>query len=192
MNEQANEHVVRAIQALDAAQIPHMLVGAFSSNTYGIERSTKDADFVIELGDRSIVPVADALMPDFSLDRQISFESVTLISKYEARHVVTGFMIEFFLLADEAFHRERFSRRRPFPFGPVTAYLPTAEDVIVQKLRWYGRKKRTKDLDDAKDVTNVQSRNLDLAYIRRWCDQHGTREQFEQLYEESKQFEQES
>ena len=68
--------------------------------------------------------------------------------------------------ADEPFQRERFSRRRAMTFGAVTAYLPTAEDVVVQKLRWYKRGRRPKDLDDARDVTNIQAGQLDLAYIR--------------------------
>lgn len=48
------EHVALAvIDALEAERIPHMLVGSFSSNFYGIPRMTQDADLVIELGDRS-------------------------------------------------------------------------------------------------------------------------------------------
>lgn len=191
MNEQANQIVIRVIRALDAADIPHMLVGSLSSNSYGIERATKDADFVIELGDRSIAQLAGALAPEIVVDPQASFESVTMISRYEAHHVSSGFAIEFFVLSDEAFHRERFARRKKFAFGPVHAYLPTVEDVVVQKLRWFSRAKRSKDFEDARDVINVQSPFLDLDYIRRWTDQHGTRELFEQLYLESKQFEQE-
>ena len=48
-----------------------------------------------------------------------------------------------------------------------------------------------KDLDDAKNVIAVQAGKLDLDYIRRWCDQHGTRSLFEQLLVESRRFEQE-
>ena len=40
------EVVAAFIDALNAAGFPHMLVGSLSSNAYGIERSTKDADFV--------------------------------------------------------------------------------------------------------------------------------------------------
>lgn len=43
--------VTRAmIDALNAAGVPYLLVGSFSSSYYGIPRSTRDADFVIELG----------------------------------------------------------------------------------------------------------------------------------------------
>ena len=48
-------------------------------------------------------------------------------------------------------------------------WLPTAEDVIIQKLRWG----RTKDLDDARDVLAVQGQeSLDMIYIKQWCTEH--------------------
>ena len=37
---------LRVAEALDRCAISYLLVGAFSSNRYGIPRSTKDADFV--------------------------------------------------------------------------------------------------------------------------------------------------
>jgi hypothetical protein len=36
-------------------EIPFMLVGSYSSSFYGIPRSTKDADIVVELGSKSLV-----------------------------------------------------------------------------------------------------------------------------------------
>jgi len=41
-------------------------------------------------------------------------------------------------------------------------WIPTAEDIVVQKLRWG----RNKDLDDARDVLAVQGTDfLDMPYI---------------------------
>jgi hypothetical protein len=53
------------------------------------------------------------------------------------------------------------------------AWLPTAEDVIVQKLRWSALAKRPKDFKDACDVMAVQAGNLDWPYIERWCEELG-------------------
>ena len=44
--------VLAVIDSLEAEQIPYMLVGSFSSNFYGIPRSTEDGDLVIELAGR--------------------------------------------------------------------------------------------------------------------------------------------
>ncbi len=65
--------------------------------------------------------------------------------------------------------------------------MPTPEDVIVFKLRWSKGGKRNKDTDDVRNVLAVQGNSLDLAYIRNWCDQYGTRELFEQLWSENTQ-----
>ena len=61
------------------------------------------------------------------------------------------------------------------------AFVPTAEDVVITKLRWSKGGNRRKDAEDVENVIAVQADALDLAYIRQWTDQHGTRELFEQL-----------
>jgi hypothetical protein len=55
--------------------------------------------------------------------------------------------------------------------------MATAEDMIVQKVRW----NRDKDRDDARNILAVQGSALDFPYIERWCDAHGTRERLEEL-----------
>ena len=59
--------------------------------------------------------------------------------------------------------------------------MPTAEDVVVMKMRWALSLNRPKDADDARGVIAVQGERLDWDYIRRWCDDHGTRELLEQV-----------
>ncbi len=184
----ANQIVARVIHALDEHNIPYMLVGAFSANAFGVERSTHDADFVVELGDGALAGLTKSLAPDIVVEPQLSFESVTLTQRYIATHVSSSFKIEFFLLADEPFHQERFRRRLRGRFMDGTAWVQSPEDLIVQKLRWYGRVKRNKDIDDVRNVIAVQLRNLDLNYIRRWCDTHGTRDLFEKLWNEAQEF----
>jgi hypothetical protein len=58
--------------------------------------------------------------------------------------------------------------------------MPTAEDVVVQKLRWG----RVKDAEDARFILAVQGDALDFTYIERWCDQHGTRALLDKLRNE--------
>ncbi|MEQ1858586.1 MAG: hypothetical protein ABMA13_01470 [Chthoniobacteraceae bacterium] len=57
------------------------------------------------------------------------------------------------------------------------AFVPTAEDLIVQKLRWA----RDKDIADIRDMLGVQGDALDFAYVERWCRTHGTLVRFEEI-----------
>ncbi len=56
------------IDALEATATPYMLVGSWSSNHYGVPRSTDDADFVIQLGEGSISRIMEHLRPEIGLD----------------------------------------------------------------------------------------------------------------------------
>ena len=89
----------------------------------------------------------------------------------------TEHTIELFRLGADPFHQERFRRRIKLLMGGREIWLPTAEDVIIQKLRWG----RSKDLDDARDVLSVQGDALDWDYIHHWCALHNTRQILDEL-----------
>ena len=62
--------------------------------------------------------------------------------------------------------------------------LPTAEDMIVTKLRWAIARGGIKDRDDARDVIAIQGEHLDWNYIDSWADRHGTRALLEKIRHE--------
>jgi isopropylmalate/homocitrate/citramalate synthase len=182
----SNQIVLRVIDALDRAGISYMLVGSYSSNVHGIPRATQDADFVIELSsDASIGAVASALAPDMKLDPQVLFETVTGNLRYVITHLQSAFTVELFLLTGDAHNQERFRRRIRRVLDRREVFFQTAEDVVIQKLRWLARIGRPKDREDALDVLDTQRSNLDLSYMRRWCDEHGTRPLLEELLAEA-------
>lgn len=174
-----NDIVAKVAAALDRAQIPFMLVGSFSSNAYGIERTTQDADFVLTFESHSIADLIRELGPDFKVESQLGFETVTMTSRYIATHRTPVFKIELFLLGDDPHDVARFARRKTGTIGNQPIPLPTPEDVVITKLRWSRLGKRSKDIHDAQNVLAVQQGKLDLEYIRHWCDQHATRDLLE-------------
>jgi hypothetical protein len=174
--------VLRMIRLLNELAIPYMLVGSYSSNYYGRPRSTKDADFVVALQGDQLAHIQQALGGEFRIDPQMAFETVTMHTRHLIVHPASAFQIELFLLTDEPYNQARFGRRLQVEFEGITAWLPSPEDVIVQKLLWSQSANRDQDVTDAAGVIRVQKRlGLDLAYIRLWTDKHGTRELFERL-----------
>jgi hypothetical protein len=55
-----------------------------------------------------------------------------------------------------------------------SAFVATAEDMIVTKLRWADAAHRAKDTDDIRNIIAVRGPELDWAYIGRWSMEHGT------------------
>jgi hypothetical protein len=175
------------IDALDALEVPYMLVGSYSSNFHGQPRMTKDADFVLRLPSDRIGALQGLLAPDSKMDPQRSFETAAMTLRHVVHHP-SEFKIELFLLSEDPHDQARFSRRCRVGFEGRHAWLPSPEDVVITKLRWGKAGRRRKDLVDVEQVLKVRAQRLDLPYIRGWCDQHGTRQLFEQLLAEAEPF----
>ena len=163
-----------AVLMIDTAErigVDFMAVGAIAAGACGVPRSAKDVEVNVAGG---VDALARALAPSIGFGPQVVFDTLTwgrrLVGSIRS---TPPFKVELFETFDHPFVQSEFSRRTKF-FVPVldrTTWLPTAEDVIVQKLRWG----RSKDLNDARDVLAVQGpETLDMAYIGEWCARHGT------------------
>jgi len=159
--------VAQIINAMDAVGFDYMLVGSFSSMYYSFPRSTTDADFVVGTPGWDARSLAEKLSDEFKFDPQLSFEMIGGSMKNEIAIEGTPFRIELFGLTDQAFDQSRFARRRKITLGGMKVWLPTPEDVILQKLIWY----RPKDQEDVLGVIAINHEKLDRDYLRHWADQ---------------------
>lgn len=180
----SDDEAIRAMDAINESAVPFMVTGSFARNLYAPPRSTKDIDFVVESTDFAATEIARLLGPDFQLDEQVYFETITGTTRYVIRHRLSTFVVEFFLLSDDAHDHERFRRRRHVEILGRHVFVATPEDVVIAKLRWSDRGRRPKDREDAKSVVAAQAERLDWPYIRRWCAEHGTLELLEQIQRE--------
>ena len=177
----SEEAVAAVIDVLEELPIPYLLVGAFASNAYCVPRATNDADFVLTLQPGQLTSFVAQIGPEFRLNRQVLFETLTLTKRHELVHLPTRFMIELFRQGDDAHHAEQFRRRRRQFITELqrSVWIPSAEDVLIQKLRW----QRSKDIDDVKGVIAVCGESLDWDYVNHWANQHGTMELLHQVRE---------
>lgn len=175
----SEQAVGRLIEALEREGVGYMLVGAFSSNLYGVPRATNDADVVVEFSAFNLVDFSTRLGNDFVLDRQMLMEGFTGSVRNVITFRPTGFTIEIFRLGNDPHHQERFARRRRLhvPECGAAAWVAAPEDVVIQKLRWA----RRKDLDDIVNLLAVSGAGLDWDYVRRWTDTHGTSSLLDEL-----------
>jgi hypothetical protein len=169
------ELAVRVLEAAESENVEFMAVGAIAAGAYGVPRSTRDVDLLVSVHlPGNVAALIRRLSCFVEFDAQVTFDTLT----WGRRHVGTSstsppFKVELFETFDDPFVISEFARRcRVFvPILQRETWLPTPEDVVVQKLRWG----RSKDLDDARDVLAVQGpETLDMPYIEKWCALHGT------------------
>ena len=170
----ADEAAVAVIDALDRAAIPFMIVGSLASNFHGIPRATRDADFLVRIDSASISNLASGLPDGLGLERQAAFEAVTGTTRYLVTLRQSPFVCELFLCSDDPHDTARFERRERVRVLNRDAFMATAEDMIITKLRWATLARRAKDRDDVRNIIAVRGAELDWNYIEHWCATHGT------------------
>ena len=170
--------LAEVIRALHSQQIPYMLTGAFASNAYGYPRATQDADIVIEYSEGVLRRLRETLGLNYQIDPQPGFELKTGTIRNLLIHLPTKFEVELFRLGTDPHDQQGFARRRRLYLEELQAevVIPTAEDVVIQKLRW----QRDKDLADVRVVIAIQAHALDWSYISCWAAEHNTVELLQQ------------
>jgi hypothetical protein len=174
--------VVAMIGVLESLQIPYMISGSLATNLYGVPRASEDADIVLQIeGSGRLRDIAAQLPAELYLSPQATFETVTASQKYECRLRGSTFRIELFLLTADPYDQNRFARRYYIQTSYGAIWVPTVEDVVVNKLWWAHVARRAKDTEDVRNVVGVQQHNINWTYVNHWCDQHGTRELLEEI-----------
>jgi hypothetical protein len=162
----------RLIDEFNTLSIDYLLVGSLAASYHGLARATVDADFVVQLKGNKLPDIVSRMGPGYRLEQQPGFEIFTG-KRIDVIYVLeTELKIDVFPLTMDPFDQERFARRLLVQLYGRPAFVPTAEDVIVMKVRW----RRPLDLEDARYVIALHAQLIDWAYIERWCDTHGTRQ----------------
>lgn len=144
---------------------------------YATPRSTIDGDFVVDMNPEMLERFFKRLDVLFDREALMAFETVTGNTPHKFCHRAATFLVEVFEanLADP--HEcSRFDCRRSAEVEGRAASVTTAEDVIVQKLRWFKQIRRVKDREDVRIVVSEQWDSLDWPYLEHLAREHGTLE----------------
>jgi len=169
MSQQALlKHIV---EALDGAGIPYMLTGSLVSSLQGEPRATHDIDLVVDIATGAVARVTQALSaPEVYLDEHAVGDATRRRTMFNLIDSSSGDTADFWLLTDDPFDRERFSRRRRIEALGLELIVSAPEDTILMKLRWSAQAGGSeKQLGDAQRVYELQAGSLDDAYLDEWA-----------------------
>jgi len=159
------------IFVLDANAIEYMVTGSLVSSSQGEPRSTHDIDLIVNIHASSVAALVRAFpAPDYYLDEIAAMEAIHRRDLFNMLQVDTGDKVDFWILGNDPYDRERFSRRVSWDLGDVQANVSRPEDTILQKLRWCELSGGSeKQFGDARAVYELQYSILDRAYIEAWA-----------------------
>ena len=170
---------------LDKNKIPYMLTGALSVVYYGRPRASHDIDFVVEIQKNEVKRILRAfktLQTEYLLQLETIEEAIKTKGMFNIVYLPTYLKLDFWLLTDDPFDKERFKRRQRVKLLDQFMTISTPEDTIIQKLRWYKEAKIEKHLVDAAFVYQIQKKGLDQKHLKDWIKKLKLTRLFQQLH----------
>jgi hypothetical protein len=163
------ELLVDCLGRLNRAEVVYYLTGSMASNYWGIPRTTHDLDFVVQLPMSSIPRIMQEFVGDYYIDEAAVFAAYQPPHQFNAIDTRSAFKVDFWLPKPEPFDREMLQRRMRASLFGESAWIATAEDIILHKLVWNRISPSERQLGDAAGIVAVQADALDHAHLRRWA-----------------------
>jgi hypothetical protein len=171
MTEQ--ELLIDCLRRLNSTGIAYMLTGSMASNYWGIPRATHDLDFVVQLPPSAVPELVRAFASGFYIDEDAVRSAFLPPYQFNALDTRSALKVDFWLLQARPFDQQMFARRLRTTLFGVTAWLCTAEDVVLHKLHWHTISPSQRQLGDAAGVVAVQGDGLDREYLAQWAAELG-------------------
>ncbi len=194
MNAEQVEVLFIVIGVLEQMKIRYAIGGSFASSAHGFPRATRDIDLIVEVSPVYAKHFAKqftaALQPDFYADDYAIAQAVRARKSFNVIHEESFVKIDLFVSKPGGFHLQQLERRQLEIIGvspEQTAYLVTAEDIMLAKLDWYrkGGGVSEQQWRDISGVIRVQAERLDYDYLREWAAKLEVSDLLEQALEES-------
>ena len=181
-------HVARALESLE---IPYLVGGSLASSLHGIPRSTVDVDVVVDLHIEQAESLVARLIDSYYVDIDSVREAVRARGSFNIIHLATMVKVDLFVASEDAVSRRQIERRQTFVVDDETGEtlaVASAEDTVVQKLRWYelGRHVSERQWLDVCGILKVKGRDLDLTYMQGAASELGVQELLTKALEETK------
>jgi hypothetical protein len=143
--EQESEVVAYVIHTFEDLAIPYLIGGSWALIVWAGPRFTHDIDIVVDMP-LGLIPAFCARFPadEFLIDAQAMRAQFRVPDSpsggmYSFLHMPTGLKIDLFpLRPNDPVQRAAFARRVAMPLlGDQAGMVSTAQDLLIQKVRWW-------------------------------------------------------
>ncbi len=149
--------LIDVLGRLKQAGVDYMLTGSMASNYWGIPRTTHDLDFVLALSPNQVEQLVAVFGTGFFIQAHSVRSAFNPPHQFNVLDEQSALKADFWLLQENDFERAAFGRRTAVELFGVSAWIATAEDVILHKLYWNQLTPSERQRHDAAGVYPVQA-----------------------------------
>jgi hypothetical protein len=183
--------IALVVDAFDALGVPYFIGGSVASIIYGEPRFTEDVDFVVDLRVEQVPALVASLEARFYIDSEMILDALERHASFNVINLETMHKADVFVPERDEWFTSQMERRLARTLAPISpptsVYLASAEDSVLQKLRWYELGGRVSDRQwrDITGVLKVQAAVIDLPYMHDWAARLGVTELLQQALEDA-------
>jgi hypothetical protein len=149
--------------------LAYMVTGSMASNYYGNPRLTNNIDIVVMLREDQLSKIATAFQETYYVAPEAIQQAMENKSTFNVIDSTSGMKIDFWLVKNDAYSQEAFSRRREGHLFGESLWLIAPEDLILAKWLWAKQSGGSaKQEADIAGVMDVQGEALDKHYLQSW------------------------
>jgi hypothetical protein len=159
---------------LDALGVIWLVGGSLASSILGEPRATADVDLVADLRGRHVRALFEALVDTYYIDEDATKAAVRTRGAFNVIQLASMTKVDIYCSADEPLAREELKRRIFVDVEGQRLPCASAEDIILQKLKWFveGGSVSDRQWRDIRGVVKVQGAGLDRAYLEHHASSH--------------------
>lgn len=167
--------VSSAVRVLEDLGVNYYIGGLVASVWYGSLNLTREVAFITDLTEEKVDAFVAALQEDFYVDDLAVRRAVRSQRSFNLIHFETTWKVDVFVQQQDRWANEQMQRRERKPLDEGAdapqVYLCSAEDIVLQKLRWYKKGGGLSDQqwNDLLNVLKVQADRLDYVYLKHWA-----------------------
>jgi len=180
------EFLKSVVENLQQAGIDYVICGSIAASFYGVERSTQDADIIIDPTEEQLTNFLKLLGDTYYVSSDAVLEALKQSTMFNIIDVENAWKAALIIRKKTDFHTEEFHRKRKEKLLGKDFYILSPEDTILSKLEWAKNSHSEQQFRDALEVAIIQWNNLELDYLHNWAEKLKLKSSLEELLELTK------
>ena len=180
------EFLKSVVENLQQAGIDYVICGSIAASFYGVERSTQDADIIIDSTEEQLTNFLKLLGDAYYVSNDAVLEALKQSTMFNIIDVENAWKADLIIRKKTDFYTEEFHRKRKEKLLGKDLYILSPEDTILSKLAWAKNSRSEQQFRDALEVAIIQWSNLEWDYLHKWAKELQVENALKQLLKKAK------